>query len=281
MQVSLIDLIQRAQDIGPDSGLTVHYPEDGHQRLSAVEKEHFWFTQRRDLIYRILERAFGNVPQGRDAQSSLRGIDLGCGSGFTAVWLTERGIPTYGQDVYSGFSEYRKQGRGRGFLQGDITSVDPSPEFDFVLLLDVIEHIPDDKDFVDHVGKMLKPGGRLLITVPAFSWLWSDVDELSGHRRRYAKRDLAAFESLPTTQYRIELASYFYASILPLYFISRMASRFRKNAQRGAPRAELTPNPRINAALKRLLRAETSVFFAAGIPIGSSLVAVLRKTIDR
>ncbi|MFO7495850.1 MAG: hypothetical protein R6X05_09505, partial [Desulfobacterales bacterium] len=57
------------------------------------------------------------------------------------------------QDVYRGFAGFQSQGRGLGFLQGDITSIDPVEEFDFALLMDVIEHIPDDKSFVDHVGR--------------------------------------------------------------------------------------------------------------------------------
>jgi len=280
MQESLTGLIRRGQDIASDSDLKIHYPEDGHLRLSSVEEEHFWFTQRRDLVRRLLHRFLPASTRSRDPSAAPVGIDVGCGSGYTSVWLTEQGIPTYGQDVYRGFGEFQKQGRGLGFLQGDITKIDPVPEFDFALLLDVIEHIPDDKGFVDHVGKLLKPGGLLIVTVPAFSWLWSSVDDSSGHLRRYVKRDLSAFEGLSGTRFSIEFASYFYGSTLPLYFLSRMAMRLRSGPRDASTSAELTPGPLVNASFKSLLRAEAAVCLATGVPIGSSLVSVLRKRVD-
>lgn len=202
---------------------------------------------------------------------------MGCGTGYTAVWLTERGIPTYGQDVYGGFKAFEKQRRGMGFLRGDITRVEPIAEFDFALLLDVIEHTRDDRAFVDHVGKLLKPNGLLIITVPAFSWLWSKVDDRSGHFRRYVRRDLLAFQHLPTTRFRIEFCSYFYLSTSPLYVVTRMTARFRPDPPRGSLRVELRPGPWVNSVCKMLLRLEAAVCLSVGLPLGSSLVVVLRK----
>jgi SAM-dependent methyltransferase len=271
MQVSLSDIFLRGEDLPTIEG-TIHYPVDGHQRLSDIEASHFWFTQRREIVYGLLRRFLKN--SGND----LRGIDLGCGSGYTAVWLTERGVPTYGLDVYPGFRPLHAQGRGIGFAQGDITRIDPAPEFDFALLLDVIEHIQDHREFVDHVGKVLKPGGILVMTVPAFTWLWSEVDDSSGHLRRYTKRDFGVFERLPTTQFRVEFSSYFYGSTLPLYFVSRVLARLRKGEHGAARMAELTPGPWVNACLKALLRIEAAVLFTVGVPVGSSAVVVLRKS---
>ena len=66
-----------------------------------------------------------------------------------------------------------------GLLHGDIFAVTPKPEFDFILLLDVIEHIEKDRDFLRHVSQFLKPGGFIVVTTPAFQSLWSPVDVMA------------------------------------------------------------------------------------------------------
>jgi SAM-dependent methyltransferase len=281
MPTSLIELIRRGEHLATATGASIHYPEGGHRRLAAVEEDHFWFTQRRELVLRLLTRFLARDQGRQPNECAPVGIDVGCGSGYTAAWLTERGIPTYGQDVYGGFRDLQRQGRGIGFIQGDITCVDPVPEFDFALLLDVIEHIPDDKGFVDHVGKFVKPGGILVITVPAFSWLWSSIDDASGHLRRYVKRDIRALEILPVSRLAIEFSSYFYAATLPLYIASRFALKFQSRGKRDAQRAELKPPTWANGMLNTLLRAEQALLLSVGMPVGSSLFLVVRKYVER
>ena len=148
--ISLWNLCQEGRALSLVDRERIHYPDEGAGLLAQVEQTHFWFRGRRTLIERAL-RSY--LPEG-----NLRGADVGCGTGYTAVWLSELGLPTIGIDANAGFIPFRVARRGAGFLAGDSTAVAPEAEFDFVLLLDVLEHLEDDLGMLQHVGRMLKPG---------------------------------------------------------------------------------------------------------------------------
>ena len=118
--------------------------------------------------------------------------------------------------------------------------------------------------------KFLKPGGVAIVSVPAFSWLWSPIDDQAQHLRRYSKSSLRA--KLSTLRVHIEQEFYYYGSTLPLFFISRMVLRlFKKGIS-----DEATPNSLVNGFLKKLLQFERA-FLPIGMPLGSSLFVQLRK----
>ncbi len=240
----------------------IHYPAAGQQNLLKVEETHFWFTARRELVLRCLRDA--NLTR----KKIYTGLDIGCGTGFTANWLTNQGFTVYGVDasppILQGSMEENR------FFSLDIFSITPTPEFDFILLLDVIEHIEDDTRFVEQALKFLKPGGVAIVSVPAFSWLWSPIDDQSQHLRRYSKSSLRA--KLSTLRAHIDQEFYYYGSTLPLFFISRMVQRlFKKGIS-----DEATPNSLVNGFLKMLLQLERALL-PRGMPLGSSLFVQLRK----
>jgi SAM-dependent methyltransferase len=252
----------------------IHYPEAGSSALAKVEADHFWFTERRAAVLWLL-REFSVAKR---QQEPICGLDLGCGSGFTSVWLSELGYPTLGVDAHRGFAEYQASGRGFGFLQGDILSLEPKAEFDFLLLLDTLEHIENDRDFLNHAAKALKPGGIVIATVPAFIWLWSAADDRAGHFRRYVRSDLSRFEDLPGSKLKIQFASYFYLSTLPLFLLHRSLGRIRhKSIQDDVAPLSSTI---LNSALKWLLKAEFALARRFTLPVGSSLFVVLQKKAD-
>jgi len=267
VETSLLELIQttNAGQLKASSLDQIHYPEDGALSLESMELDHFWFVERRKIILTLLKKYLSNF------KTSI-GIDVGCGSGYTAAWLSENGIPTAGLDAHPGFAKLQNQKRGYGFVQGDIFSIEPRSEFDFVLLLDTIEHIQDDRQFVDQVCKMLKPEGILIMTVPAYQSLWSQVDSQSGHFRRYEKKDLSEFTLRPHSKLNLVRAFYFYATTLPLYLLTRKLAKvsFRSNS-------EQKPSPLINFVLKALLRFEHHFLTPLNFPFGSSLFAVFKK----
>lgn len=247
----------------------MHYPEEGAHRLANSEESHFWFTERRLFILSLLKRF--TKPQATLA-------DVGCGTGYTALWLNHHGYPSVGIDAHPCFKLIQNQSRTSepflGFLMGDILSTEPEPEFDALLLLDSIEHIEKDEFFLSHVSKMLKPGGIVIITVPAFEFLWSTVDDQSGHLRRYTKKDLKRFESLKDVKLKSVFSSYFYGSLLPLYILSRKL--IKKDASQ-TPSLETPPHQLVNFMLKMILKVEAVIAKSIGMPIGSSLFVVLKK----
>ena len=253
----------------PVDPANVHYPEHGAEILAEMEEDHFWFVIRRKLILNLLRR-FVKAP---DSKTPVNGLDIGCGTGFNAVFLTEQGLPTYGIDAYQGFSKFQKAKRGMGFIQGDIFKIEPKPEFDFVLLLDVIEHIEGDDRFLKRSFEFLKPNGVVIITAPAFKFLWSTNDDYSGHLRRYTKGSLMKLLEQTHIPIKIEKMYYFYGALLPFYMLSRFLSKF--SPQSGA--AEIKPSPLLNLVFKLLLKAETVFQPFNGMPMGSSVFACIRK----
>ncbi len=247
----------------------MHYPDDGAMHLAGVEREHFWFAERRALVWDVLRRA--GVAARIAGGETVEAVDVGCGTGFTAAWLSRRGLPTVGLDANANFSA--DAARAADLLAGDITAVEPAAEFDCLLLLDTLEHLPDDVAFLRHAAKALRRRGIVVITVPAFAWLWTDADDYAGHLRRYTKRTLRGMLGVALPGARVLELRYFYGSVLPLYLLRKIVpSRLARTLWR----TELALPAFANAVLGAIVRAERRITGARGAPAGTSLVACVR-----
>ncbi len=257
---SLKEMLKSGQNLPPVQANAISYPAEDFQTLSVLEPEHFWFVSRRHQILKLLKR-FSNL-----SGDPISGLDIGCGTGFTSVWLTELGVPTWGLDGHDGFKNFQNSNRGAGFLSGDIFSIQPLPEFDFILLLDVLEHIADDRAFLSQSLKFLRPGGIAVVTVPALQFLWSQNDKIAGHYRRYDKTSMTKlFLDVKTVE--IKCLHYFFGSTLPLYWLSQKSSLKR----------EAKPSAFVNQVLKFVLQLEGLLSTFGGLPMGSSLFACVQK----
>jgi SAM-dependent methyltransferase len=149
--------------------------------------------------------------------------------------------------------------------------------FDIVTAMDIIEHIDRDKDAVSEIARVLKPGGRLLATVPAYMSLWSEHDEALHHFRRYRApefKDIAQRAGLS-----VDKISYTLTSLFPLVWVFRLvANSLRKARRNGKAQAHLIrfPGP-INSALTALIQAETGIVRHTNLPFGVTIVLVARK----
>jgi SAM-dependent methyltransferase len=151
-----------------------------------------------------------------------------------------------------------------------------------VCLFDVLEHLPDERGALQALRAVLVPGGALVITVPARRSLWSEVDEVSGHLRRYEAGELEAL--LDSEGYQVEYLTPFMMSIYPLFWLSRrLAPRIAGRKRRAAPQAGLTHQgelkvvPVLNGILAFLLGLEAPMTGRRmKLPFGTSLLAVAR-----
>jgi len=262
--VSLLDLSRQRKSLPPLRGTDIHYPAEYLDQLAAVEASHFWFATRRRIVDRML-RDFG-VAKG------CVGVDVGCGTGDMAAYLTEVGLPTTGVDAHASTKLIHRPCPS-GFVQGDIFAVEPVPEFNFALLLDVIEHLDDDLAFVRQTAKLLQPNGLLILSVPALQSLWSSRDVVSGHRRRYSKKDIVGLVAKLSGVLRMERQFYVFGATLPLLYLSRL----RKADPQTVIVEEGHPHPFINKLLQWALNAELGLLPFGGLPLGSSLFVILRK----
>lgn len=247
--------------------------------MHELEDEYWWFIARRHLIVSLLTDL--NPP------SPARILDIGCGTG---AMLDE--LEPFGQVIGADFApEALGYCKGRGGDRYKLTRADArrmpfqSDVFDAVTAMDIIEHIDDDKAALMEIKRVLKPGGVLLATVPAFQSLWSDHDVALHHHRRYTSngfRDVAQRAGLV-----VEKISYTVSALFPFIWAyraaNRMASRTRHANGNGSyePKASLVSfSNSVNSALLTLSRAETELVRRVNLPIGVSVVAVARKPLE-
>jgi SAM-dependent methyltransferase len=146
--------------------------------------------------------------------------------------------------------------------------------FDLAVCLDVIEHIEDEHGALSELCRVVRPGGGLLITVPAYQWLWSEHDEINHHQRRYTRSRLS--RAAAAAGWETVRATYFNGLLLPIAVPYRLLAR---RAHVEGPSSDLQQMPeRLNTMLEWPLRLEARMIGHGGrIPAGLSLAAVFRK----
>ncbi|MDF1664569.1 MAG: class I SAM-dependent methyltransferase [Planctomycetota bacterium] len=144
--------------------------------------------------------------------------------------------------------------------------------YDVLLMLDVIEHIEDDKAALTKAYDILKPGGLLILTVPSLMMLWSVHDEINQHYRRYHLRDLS--ELFAETAFEIKELRYLFAALVPLKLVHKWVSTVNKDSYQVSP-----PSPIVNAIFLTLGKLERFFFRIPGLklPFGSSALVIARK----
>src|SRR5687768_5084734 len=155
---------------------------DLYQDLYVKEQDYWWHVGKRAIVYSLLER------YRRRSHGNGRALDLGCGTGLNLDSLSR-----YARPVGTDFSEEAlKFCRERGhqlLCKADAAALPfQDEEFDIITALDVIEHLDDDLAALREIRRVLRPGGLVIISVPAYPILWSYWDDILGHRRRYTTK---------------------------------------------------------------------------------------------
>jgi SAM-dependent methyltransferase len=249
----------------------VAYPEEGNSLCYAVEDTSFWFQHRNRCIVEAM-RQF--PPTGLV-------FDVGGGNGCVAraildsgheVVLVEPGLVGVQNALKRGIRQVvRAAMEDMGAKNETIPAVG---------LFDVVEHIPDDAGFMARIHRLLIPGGRVYITVPAFDWLWSHEDVRAGHSRRYTIPSLR--RCLESTGYTVDFATYFF-EFLPLPVLLCRALPYRlghtpKVSPSSVRSDHEAKSPLISRILDRLTQRELSRIGARrSFAWGGSCLAVARK----
>jgi SAM-dependent methyltransferase len=245
------------------------------EELVRAERTHFWFRHRNRVLAELFRRLTAQLPNGYSV------LEVGCGSGNVLEVLEavcRRGRLT-GCELFEeglAFAATRVQ---CPLVRADVYDMPFGAEHDLVGLFDVLEHLPDDRRAVACLRRTLRPGGRLVLTVPAHRSLWNYADVASGHYRRYSPRALRAV--LEQGGFVVEYLTQFMAPLFPLMWLGRRLAALR-NRLRPAPQnterlalRELRVHPLLNAILSLALRFEQP-WLAGGrwLPVGTSLLAV-------
>jgi SAM-dependent methyltransferase len=231
-----------------------------------AEDRHWWYQGRRTVLERAITRL------GLPAHARI--LDAGCGSGRNMVELARLGAVT-GVEL-SGTSVRLAREREAGeVVEGSVMDMPfDDASFDLTVSLDVIEHLEDDIGALRELRRVTKPGGALLVTVPAYQWLWSGHDEVNHHHRRYNRRTLLA--AAQAGGWELESFTNFSSLTLPVAILLRALERFMPSTTKSSLDLWVPPAP-LNWALRQPLNLEAAVIGRGGsIPAGLSLLAVFR-----
>jgi SAM-dependent methyltransferase len=233
-----------------------------YDRMAEIDVDHWWFTARRRIIDKII-RSRVAPPVG------ARILEVGCGTGSNLALLQRFGHveAIEPDDSARALASLRGGIEVKGGLLPDGVRLDDGV-YDLVAMLDVLEHIPDDRAALKTLRSKLRPGGALLLTVPAMPWLWSAHDEAHHHQRRYTRASLA--EVVKESGYRIRYQSYFNTVLFPLIVLARGLGKLT-GKQDGD---DAMPPRAINAVFDALFSAESAWLGRFTFPVGVSLVLV-------
>jgi SAM-dependent methyltransferase len=242
---------------------------DEYRIMREAEEQHFWFRGSRSVIFDWVDTALESIG-GRP-----RTLDVGAGTGGVLAGLSTRG-DVWGVELNESGARY-VAGRGLPVVRARLPNLPfADASFDLAVSLDVFEHIDNDVAAMADVRRVLRPGGRLIATVPALRWLWSEHDEALHHFRRYHKADFAS--ALQRAGFQIRRLSYYNATLLAPIAAARLAGnalrRIRPN--RAAPSSDVSiPPAPINDAFAALFGSERHLLKHLPLPIGASLIADL------
>lgn len=237
-----------------------NFPDEWYDLSSTT---HFWFRWRMKALERIL------ASSGVAAPADARALDVGCGSGVLASQLEEAtGWTVDATDLNLAALQHCPPRRGRTFYY-DITEerAELAERYDTVILFDILEHLPEPRRFVASALRHVRPGGLLLVNVPALPALTSAYDRAAGHLRRYTRRSLRAeLEGLAEPR----AVRYWGFSLVPLLALRKLtvAGGGPRTIQRGFR----PPFPGVNSALTALMRLETWALRSP--PLGTSVLYV-------
>jgi SAM-dependent methyltransferase len=239
---------------------------DFELQTHRVEDRHWWYRGRR----RVLERTI----DGLGLPPRARVLDAGCGSGRNMVDLAHWGTVT-GVELSEAAAEAARGRHVGEVVEGSVLEMPFAPaSFDLVVCLDVIEHLQDDRAALRELRRVLAPGGALLVTVPAYQWLWSGHDVVNHHHRRYSRTTLR--RAARDAGWECERTTHFNSLLLPVAVALRALDRLHARATESSLDLWVPPAP-LNWLLQQPLNLEAALIGRGGtIPAGLSLLAVLR-----
>ncbi|MBD3210107.1 methyltransferase domain-containing protein [Candidatus Micrarchaeota archaeon] len=239
--------------------------KDFQEKYHRLEKSHWWFRARRDMILRL----------AKEKKRTISILDMGCSGCPLLRTLKKDGFKNL-QGIDSS-QEAVRACREQGFDNVSRMSAEntefPKNSFDLLISSDLLEHIEDDCAALREWNRILKPGGIMIVFVPAFRFLWSRHDEINRHFRRYSRKEL--MEKLGHSGFSVERASYWnfclFLPALSLKCIQRLFSKKGSDQLFGLP-------PLLNTLLLWMLKAENFFLEHLDLPFGVSVFAVARKS---
>ena len=219
---------------------------------------HWWWRAREDILLAHIHTLLKGTDEARI-------LDVGCGAALFFDALEPLGRV---EGLESDRTAVERSGKWKTRVTiGELDDTyKPAAPYDLILMLDVIEHVRDPVPLLRRASEILTPTGRLLVTVPAFNWLWTSFDELNDHVTRYSAGQLS------TTLDRAGLVALRMSYLFQSLVVPKLAVRVRESLVASRPRVPRIPPPALNQAVRLWCRLEHRL--AGWLPFGGSLLAV-------
>lgn len=240
------------------------------QTYAKLESSYWWWVGRRAIIASVMRRHFGG-------RNDLEILDWGCGPGGNFPVLTPYG-KVLGVDASpealrfcreAGHTSVRPAGTVAEFM-----AAYPERNYDLITVFDVVEHIAGDVQFLRELQSLLKPGGQLLITVPAYQFLWSELDVAVSHVRRYTRGQIT--RTVRSAGYEVVRASYFISIMAPLIIVFRLLGHLTGRSKKKQFSFVEFP-PLINRLFISTIRLEAKLLRWINLPFGTSLIVLAKR----
>lgn len=229
---------------------------------SQLYREHWWWRLREEILLSTIGRLLAG-------SRNARILDVGCGAG-----LFFDGLQAFGrvEGIESDPIAVEQSGRWRSHIHlGELATFRAEKAYDLILMLDVLEHLAQAEEVLRQGVELLAPGGAMLITVPAFDFLWTTHDDLNHHLKRYNAAEMAGLaraSGLDVVETR-----YMFQSLVVL----KLLVRAKEALLASSPSVPQIPPPFLNRALQAWFRFENAV--TGWLPFGTSVVVIGRRPV--
>lgn len=233
-----------------------------------LEDKHWWFQARKEILLRLIDKYC-------KPSSQAKVLDIGCGTGMVLKYLAKYG-EVWGIDNSPKAVEYAKiRAPNAKIILGELPKKMPAERFDLITALDFLEHIEDDERFLESISDLLNDKGLLVITVPAFQFLWTGHDEMNLHKRRYTKRVLK--EKIERIGLKIEKISYYNTILFVPIVLAKISKKLSPWHKKNSHFGKNPPSLFINNILKIIFSFEKYFLPFINFPFGISIIAIVQK----
>lgn len=233
-----------------------------YDRMAEIDGRHWWYRARREILSRLIATRV-------QPPAAARILEIGCGTGHNLDMLGRFGTVD-AVEMDDAAREMASERLGRPARMATLPELQCVERgvYDLVALLDVLEHVEEDRASLVSIAERLRPGGKVLLTVPAHPWMWSAHDVVNHHKRRYTKKGFR--QILEAAGLKVELLSYFNSLLFPLAATARLAGRLTGKEDSD----DKLPSAPVNKAFELLFGLERYAIGRVPFPPGVSLVAI-------
>ena len=234
-----------------------------YDRMAELDSRHWWYRARREILADLIERRIA-LPE------DPRILEIGCGTGHNLVMLKRFGRVD-AIEIDPAARAIASERLGHAVMDAPLPALTGVEDraYDLVAILDVLEHVEEDRAALENIARKLRPGGRILIAVPAHPWMWSAHDVVNHHKRRYTRKTLRAV--VESAGLKLEMMSWFNSLLFPLAAAARLAGKVRRKEDSDD---KLPPKP-LNAVFEGIFGLERYAIGRLPLPPGVSLAAIV------